>query len=188
MHKRFQVTPFGGGKPLVQVGHVRMPKTFTANLSEDDDGAPDVALTFEVRSGVPECREVNIRATDDGREVKCSGLAGVRVEDILEAALRDLMLDIQIRTAGELPDWLDTEPGRTAVSESRKARVGRKVTVTDELLREVAEVYRANVAGHPTAAVADHFDKAHRTAALYVKRARGRGFLGAALKGKAGEQ
>jgi hypothetical protein len=46
---------------------------------------------------------------------------------------------------------------------------------------------RANVSDKPTEAVAEHFDKGH-TAALYIKRARERGFLGPAIKGKAGEQ
>lgn len=60
--------------------------------------------------------------------------------------------------------------------------------ITDELLREVADVYRANVDDRPTIAVAEHFGRQHRTAALYVKKARERGFLGAAAVGKAGEQ
>jgi hypothetical protein len=69
-----------------------------------------------------------------------------------------------------------------------RARAARKVNITDDVLREVAEVYRANVSDRPTLAVAEHFDKGHSAAALYVKRARERGFLGPAAKGKAGEQ
>ncbi len=75
-------------------------------------------------------------------------------------------------------------PGETR----RAAREGRKRKITDELLREVAEVYRDNLERNPTQAVADRFDKSHRTAALYVQHARDKGFLGAAIKGKAGEQ
>ena len=84
-----------------------------------------------------------------------------------------------------LSGWNNTsEP----VGTMRRARAGRKVKVTDDLLREVAEVYRANVSGKPTEAVANHFDRSHRTATLYIKRARDNGFLGAAIKGKAGER
>jgi len=49
-------------------------------------------------------------------------------------------------------------------------------------------VYRANVNDRPTEAVAEHFGRQHRTATQYIKRARERGFLGPAIKGKAGEQ
>jgi hypothetical protein len=56
------------------------------------------------------------------------------------------------------------------------------------MLREVAAVYRANVSSRPTEAVAEHFDRRHRTAALYVKRARECGFLGPATRGRAGER
>ncbi|MGH3475325.1 MAG: hypothetical protein ACRDQD_00645 [Nocardioidaceae bacterium] len=73
-------------------------------------------------------------------------------------------------------------------STSRQARAARKVEITDDLLREVAGIYRANVTDRPTEAVAEHFDKAHRTAARYIELAREAGFLGAATRGKAGEQ
>lgn len=70
----------------------------------------------------------------------------------------------------------------------RGLRSRRKRKVDDDLLREVAEVYRANVDRGPTQAVAERFDKATSTAALYVSLARQHGFLGAAINGKAGEQ
>lgn len=60
--------------------------------------------------------------------------------------------------------------------------------VTDELLRQVAQVYRDNINDNPTTAVAHHTGGAHRTAVLYVQQARQAGFLGAALPAKAGEQ
>jgi len=59
--------------------------------------------------------------------------------------------------------------------------------VTDDFLRKVAEVYRANVENGPTKAVEEQFKVSHRTAGDYVRRARERGFLGRATRGKAGE-
>jgi len=59
--------------------------------------------------------------------------------------------------------------------------------VTDDVLREVAQIYRDNVDGNPTAAVARHTGRAHRTAALYVQKAREKGFLGPSIGRKAGE-
>jgi hypothetical protein len=96
-----------------------------------------------------------------------------------------------LTTAGEIETarlWYDFDRGRDAVAQTQAARAGRKVKITDALLREVADIYRANVSDKPTEAVAEHFDKAHRRAALYIKRARKRGFLGPAIRGKAGEQ
>ena len=86
------------------------------------------------------------------------------------------------------PFWFDFDRGRDAVAQTEAARAARKVKITDDLLREVADIYRATVFDKPTETVAEHFDKQHRTAALYIKRARERGFLGPAIKGKAGEQ
>jgi len=54
------------------------------------------------------------------------------------------------------------------------------------MLREVATIYRASVSDKPTEAVAEHFGKQQRTAALHIKLARERGFLGPPTKGKRG--
>ena len=63
-------------------------------------------------------------------------------------------------------------------------RTTRRRGPSDDQLREAAEVYRS--AEHaPTQAVAEHFDVAHRTASLWIKRARERGYLPAAETGKA---
>ena len=69
-----------------------------------------------------------------------------------------------------------------------KATAGRP-KVTDELLAEVAEVYRdANSHGSaPTQAVADYFQRPRSTAAKWVQRARAEGFLGPAVERRAGE-
>lgn len=60
-------------------------------------------------------------------------------------------------------------------------------TITDELLREVADVYRREINHAPTVAVGKHLGVAMRTARLYVRRARDAGHLGEAIWGKAGE-
>jgi hypothetical protein len=167
---------------LVQVGLAMVPKRFTVHLVDLKNRGPDIELTFEVRGGRHECREARVVSPDDpGREVRSSDLCGVRIDDALEMAMRVIFYS---------GDDEDTEIARgvEAEREVRKARAARKVKITDALLREVARVYKANVSHKPTEAVATHFDRQHRTAALYVKRARERGFLGPAIKGKAGEQ
>lgn len=174
----------------VPMGQAMVPEVFGCHLSDFDDGSPEVDIYWQMVNGAPVCREVRIRSVDSDREVQCSGLAGVRVEDLLEQTVKALVWNADLRKT-EDPDrwaWPSGAVQRGAVGEVRQARSRRKMQVTDELLSEVAEVYRANVERQPTAAVADHFDRAHRTAALYVKRAREAGHLGAAIKGKAGER
>lgn len=58
-------------------------------------------------------------------------------------------------------------------------RTPRRRGPSDDDLRQAAEVYQA--ADHaPTEAVSVHFEIAHRTASLWIKRAREKGFLPAA--------
>jgi hypothetical protein len=108
-------------------------------------------------------------------------LAEIRIDDVLEMA-------VQMMFYGSSGDE-DTELARglAAKREAQAARAARKVKITDLLLREVARVYRANLGSGPTQAVAKHFGRGHRTATLYVAKARERGFLGPAIRGKAGE-
>lgn len=177
MHQRFHVD---AGNRLVPVGRVQIPEVFTVHLTDDDAHGPDVILGFEVRNGAPECRELRMIATDSGNEVRYSGIVGVRIEDVQERALREMLLgrgDYDENSG--LHRWYDSLPAE-AVTEARKARRAR---VTDAELREVADVYRANPR-RPTAAVADHFGKAHRTAANWVERARKAGYLPPTTRGK----
>jgi len=176
----------------VPLGSVMIPETFTAHLFGFDDNGPNIDITWQVVAGSPVCREVRITAVDTDHEVKVSGLAGVRIEDLLEQTTRDLLWTGDF---GDGPQWPSGDEQRAAVRQVRQARAGRKVKLTDELLREVAEVYRANLEHEPTQAVGEHFDKQPRTARLYVQRARertdpqtGKTFLGKAIQGKAGEQ
>jgi hypothetical protein len=65
----------------------------------------------------------------------------------------------------------------------------RRNILTDERLREIAEVYRQHVAtGQPSKAVADHFNYTDTSARRVVREARLRGFLGAARPGRGGEE
>ncbi len=61
--------------------------------------------------------------------------------------------------------------------------MGRR-RVNTELLRQVAEIYRANFDSAPTEAVARTFGVKQRMAHEYVRRARERGFLPPTTQGK----
>jgi hypothetical protein len=169
---------------------LRMPSRFTLHLRRAADGGPDVDVTWQIRQGAPECVEVRIAATEDGHEIRVSGLAGLRINDCLDFTVKALMSERRRKSGGVgRPAWFSFSAGsREAIEQTRTARAARKTKITDELLQEVADIYRANVNDKPTEAVAEHFDRPHRTAALYVRRARDRGFLGAAIKGRAGEK
>ncbi len=181
-----------------EVGDRVLPATFQLEMQREN-GTPDLFLNFEVRDGVPQCRRAELRSTEEGREVLSSDLRGVRLEDLLELAVVQAAIAVvgpeEGRPVGALRMITTQEERRQTLSQTRTIRRGarRRVTearrrVTEDLLREVAQVYRDNIDSNPTAAVQRHTGRAHRTAALYVQQAREAGFLGASIRGKAGEQ
>jgi hypothetical protein len=180
---------------FAMVGLVKMPKEFGASLVENDDGEPDVRFWFEVRDGAPRCVQVTVTATEGGHEVRCSGLAGIRVQDVLDRTIKVLIGGRPIVGDGTV-DWQRLYPSEAEEHRAvREAQRARTVKISDDLLREVVRVYRANLEGAPTVAVAEHFGKKTRTARLYLQAARertdpdtGQKFLGKPIKGKAGEQ
>jgi hypothetical protein len=184
VHQEFSISSSG---ELESVGQLKMPARFTLYLRDDDADGPDIDATWQIRAGVPECVDVHIAATETGHEVRVTGLRGIRVEDLLDFTVKWLMS--QHRMGSNAPTWFSfAEGSREAIGQVQAARAARKVKITDEFLAEVAEVYRANVSDRPTQAVAEHFGKQRSAAALYVKRARERRFLGKATKGRAGER
>jgi hypothetical protein len=178
---------------LVPVGPdqlLGMPPWFTLHLRRAAGGGPDVDITWHIRDGAPECSEVRIAAVEGGHEIRVSGLAGLRISDCLDFVIKYMRSEKRIQAGGfKAPASFSSSAGsREAIDQTRAARAARKTKITDDLLRDVADVYRLNVSDKPTATVAEHFGWHQRTAALYVKRARERGFLGAAIKGRAGEK
>ncbi|MDQ3476863.1 MAG: hypothetical protein M3492_11175 [Actinomycetota bacterium] len=172
-------------------GKFLMPAKFTV-VYEDSAGEPGYEMDFEVRNGAPECRAVRISSSADGSEVQRKHLRMLSIDDHLEYAVS--AVGMVIRTIDPVSGEITADNARDdaevdkLIRQGRLARAESHRSLTDDMLREVAEIYRANVDTKPIEAVAAHFDKQHRTAQLYVKRARDAGFLGAALKGKAGER
>lgn len=178
-------------RPVQVKGRV-LPSDFDLELMYED-GSPDLVLGCETRDGVPQCRRVELRSTPEGREIQSSDLRGVKLEDLLEIAVVSAATHPEKQgQQGEVV--IRMRPARTeeerreTLTQMRATRRDARRRVSDELLQEIAQVYRDHLDGTPTAAVAQHTGRAHRTAALYVKQAREAGFLGAAVRGKAGEQ
>lgn len=169
----------------VDVGDYKLPTAFALRDSaRKGSDEPNLLVEFEVRDGVPVCRRVVFEATADGREVRTSDLRRLRVEDLLE----DATTNVAHREDSEGEYYRNFQEWRDVVRAVRSKRRDGRRRISDDVLREVAEVYRANVEQYPTRAVADHLGGvADRTARLYVRRARDAGFLGPSLKGKGGE-
>lgn len=161
--------PVGDGKLL--------PRSFEACFP-DDDGAPELHLRIEMRSGQPQCRQLLLLSPPGCREVRQSDL---RLADV-EYYLREACHLAAVHVTGEADgcvmvtdDATDADHAAMARALSRARRSTRRKLPADRL-PEVAEVYLANP-GRPTAAVAERFRMPLRTASLYVKRAREAGLI-----------
>lgn len=181
----------GEASDMVPLGQDRLvPVRFTVTVDDDDPMTPYITAIYEVRNGQPQCREIRIVSTDDGREIHAGDGRKLRIQDWMEDALAGTALSFGGVEPGGATRWghpVEADHAGSVRQVRLVRRQGRR-RVTDELLQEVAEVYRANIERNPTEAVAARVGKSHRTAGLYIKQAREAGFLGAAIKGKAGEQ
>lgn len=144
-----------------------------------DSASPRLEMLFRVDDGAAACRELRIIAKEGERGVLPGDLKAVRlnewIEDLFVAAA--MKASSEELTPGTYTVSFSAPDERSVASAMRNARRrGAPRKMTDAFLAEVAEVYR-NAGRAPTVAVADHFGKQHRTASLYIARARERGFI-----------
>lgn len=171
--------------PFRDDGKIMVPDRFVSTgLAGEDD--PTIRLSFAMVDGVPQCRRVEITATDGGREVRPSDVHSVHLEDVLEHIYLRVALVVH-DGSGLDQSWSGTFGGEGIREVVRSARKGRPRKMTTALLAEVATVYREHVTGTPTAEIARRFEVSARTARLYVQRARQAGLLGGSIPGRAGE-
>ena len=155
-----------------------LPRRFVACFP-DNRGGPELHLRFEMSAGVPYCREVALRSVPGGREVRQVDIRSADLEQYLEIACQMAALPVtqKLEGGGIMASQVTSPAGLAAVARSvSRARRNTRRQIPDSRLPEVAEVYEANP-GRPTAAVAERFGIALRTASLYVKRARDAGLL-----------
>jgi hypothetical protein len=177
----------------VRVGDREMPREWVVDFwPRQAIDEPYVEIHNAVINGVPQTRAVVISAIKGKREVRAADLRRIPIEDVLEATAVQIGEQVTASPNGTeqrvrrplLDPWR-----RGGVAAVRGARRQLRRKITDDLLRQVAAIYRANVeGGKPVAAVAADLDVEPRTARLYVRRARDRGFLGESIPGKAGER
>jgi hypothetical protein len=143
--------------------------------------------------GVPRCRRLEIRAEDgpvSGDLIRRIPLARVMRKAVTAAARKleppgeDEAVEAWVR---ELPASERLEFYEQYSKRGRSPQRGSPIT--DENLRQVADLYRAALerGDPPTQTVADAMYVA-RSTARWVAKARERGFLGASMRGRAGER
>jgi hypothetical protein len=171
-----------GPRNRVRVGDRLLPRRIDVTLQSTVDDLPSLMMTIEVREGIPQCTQVTIRSTETGREVRSVDLRAARLEDWLESIVASAAAEPTEH--GYVID--DRMPAELAAERKRVryVRAGARRTITDDLLRQVAEIYRANASDRPTEAVLVAFGTSPRTAARYVQQAREREFLPPTTPGK----
>lgn len=187
-----------GIQKAVQVGDRLLPQTFFLEIVDDVD-QPSLRIDIEMRDGVAECRAVHVVSVAAGREVQVRDLRSVKIQDLVEFAASHVAGPLPTTNAKgtitvRLLSHMDTADLKRTVKLLRSARSTTRQTLTDEVLRQVASIYRNHPGRDKAKAVADQFKKEPRTARMYLQRARqridpdtGQPFLGAAIRGKAGE-
>ncbi len=188
----------------VRLREFEVPKWFDVKLQHPEWSASAVlSVVIDPESGpVAAGLRADREATDASyRDVAAMLAATAPMETLLQiAAVTAIGLTTIERARGQLLSDVTYERLELMLGTSASARAvlakahdaarpQRRRTVTKDLLRQVAEVYRTALAAGdpPTAAVAEHFTRSHSTAARWVGMARTAGELGPAPGRQAGE-
>lgn len=157
----------------VAVGDRVAPEWIDLELTGDASG-PTTTARVEVHEGVPRVVAVGFVSRPGEGEVRQAHLREAQVEALLGlVAAFSLRIDDE---TNEIETGVDAggDVGIESLAAIRNSRAKRRVT--PEFLREVAEVYKANMAA-PTRAVRERFFVGERMASKYVQQARAAGLL-----------
>ena len=176
------------GADLAEGAWIPSPRMLPTWVEFELDGhdEPDFHCRVEIRDKVPRLVELGWRARENQSEIRQKHLRETEVSTVVNAVygtwvieLRDVWRD----KPGMAMPTIGTEQERKIRGLLYDLRAGRR-HVNAELLRQVAEVYRANFDKAPAEAVARTFGVKPRMAHEYVRRARERGFLPPTTQGK----
>lgn len=152
-------------------------------FESDGHDEPNQYVRIEIRNEVPQVVELGWRSRDSQREVRQKDIRDYQVATAIDVLYGMVVIEIRdgkpVLNLGAEGSEQDRAI-RKFLNESLK---GRR-TLTSELARQVAEVYRANIDQAPTAAVAKTFGVKLRQASSYVQDARQRGYLPPTKQGK----
>lgn len=167
----------------VRAGDKYMP-TWMEYATDGYDG-PNQFCRVELRDDIPRLVELTWSATENQTEIRQKHLRDTNVADIIDVLYGMLVIEIRdgeaVLNLGEEGSRQDVEI-RNFIADTRLGKGKRRITT--ELLRQVADVYRANVDTAPTEAVARTFGVKPRMASTYVQKARERGFLPPTTQGR----
>lgn len=185
--------------PFVELADgLQVPGRLRAEVT--DIGLPAVVeIEVAVREGAVACEYVALRSTPDGPPITREMFRDLPIAQLSSALMANSALLWDFSHPGWGGSGIDTARvfvvrGVSAPTDVQdwirhQTAPKRRRRVTDDVLQQVAEVYRAHLQeGAPTQAVAKDRHVSHSTAARYVSQARQRGLLGPATPGLAGER
>lgn len=149
--------------------------------------APNSRARVELdHAGVPRLVEFGWSVVNDHqREIRQSELRKAQVSSIVDVLYAGFIIELENHT-GITNLGGPGSPQQVAIQDFLdELRSPGKRRVTGDFLREVADVYRANIDHAPTQAVARTYGVRLRQAGDYVKKARDRGFLPPTKQGRA---
>jgi hypothetical protein len=179
-----------GGKQPSSWGRLQsalIPSPFTARFEFLEDHA--VELDVVVQDGAPVCDAIRIERNPKRPSLTGAEFRRLPLRDWVNFAVGQVALMPQESTLGESAAWIPASEDEAWAITRAADRAPRRRKITDEHLRDVARVYRANVDDSPRDAVMETFAVKPAMASRYIKLARERGFLKPAPSpGKAGER
>ena len=175
------------GVPLRRLGDVLLPSPFTARFEFPDDHA--VELDVVVKDDAPVCDGIRIQRHPERPSLTGGELRRLPVRDWVNFAVGHVALTRrETETEGQTAWGPAAEDESVSIARAVDKRPRRR-TITDELLADVARVYRSSIDAQPREAVSDTFGVSPSMASRYIKLAREKGFLKPApTRGRAGEQ
>jgi Family of unknown function (DUF6214) len=179
---------------MVPIGEGRyVPQFFTFGIQDEPYRAD---LFIEVRNREAICTFIALRLTDpDGAPIRKEDLRAVPLGEWIKVAVAGTAVSREAEpTTIPLGATKSTEIMAAMSRQDVDAlfaglQAGDRKRITDDVLQEVARVYREAVAAGepPTVAVQRHMGRSRSTAGRLVMQARQRGFLGRARARMAGE-
>jgi len=204
-------TRTAGAQLVSLTARFAIPERFVATIRPDDPTRPICHLDIAVTDGRPTCRALTLEAGDDDQQLDGTALRAVPLATYVKRAVDaeamtvfpapDPAAPMFVQVPGEEPQRLRSEPfdaeriavrltGASHDREVKRLLGAPRAVVTDEMLLEVADVYRTACARRepPTQAVMVEWHVARSTASRWIRRARDAGRLGPARARKAGER
>ena len=175
------------GKALKQMGEARYPTRFTARFEYPENHT--IELGLDIEDEAPVCDVIRLQRHPERPSLNGSELRRLPLRDMITFAVAQAAHTRRASSSEGTSVWGPATEHQMAAIGPDISRRARRNSVTDDLLRDVARVYQANVEHQPREAVRETFTVSAASASRYIKLARQRGFLGPAPRaGKAGER